>query len=114
MIVLGDNVIRLGSDGAVAKFIVIRVGGNHFETELRPGVPDVSVQLREQIQQGRDFPPAFRAGEPRGDFLVFEQNLGGNGEGDAAIQQRAENRIKRLAAAKDLQQDAGVQTDGHA
>lgn len=73
-----------------------------------------AVKLREQFQQRRDITPAFRAGQPRDDFLIFEQDFCGNRERDPAIKQRAKNRVKRLLPAKDLKKDAGIETDGNA
>ena len=72
------------------------------------------MKLREQFQQRRDSAPAFRAGKPRDDFLVFEQNFRGNREREAAIQQGAKNRMERLPPAKNLKKDAGVETNGQA
>ena len=96
MMVLRNHEIRLGGDGAIAKFVVVRVSLNHVEAEFCFDVADVSVKLREQFQQRRDSAPAFRAGKPRDDFLVFEQNFRGNRERETAIQQGAKNRMERL------------------
>ncbi len=42
--------IRLRRDGAVAKFVVIRVLGNNGEPELRFDLPDVTMKPVKQFQ----------------------------------------------------------------
>lgn len=55
-----------------------------------------------------------RAREPGDNLLIFKQDFSGDGKRDTPIQQGPKYWVKWLAAAKDLQKDASVQTDGHA
>src|ERR1035438_3196680 len=51
MAVFRDDKTCLGTNRAIAEFIVVRVGRNHVETELRINAPDILVKLGKQIQQ---------------------------------------------------------------
>ena len=112
--VFRDHKVRFGGNGAVAKFVVVRVGRDDVETKLRFDLADIPVKLRDQFKQRGDVAPAFRAGQFAGDFLIFEQDFGGDGQRQLSREQCAENFIERLFPSEDLQQDARVQADRHA
>jgi len=106
--------IRCRRDGAVVKFVVVRVLRDDREPEPRFNLPDVAVQPVEQFQQGDNLPLAFRAGQFCRDFLVFEQNFVGHRQCQPAIQQGAEDRVTGLFPPEDLEKDVGVEADRHA
>jgi hypothetical protein len=113
VIVLSDNILGFGSDGAIAKLIIVRVIGNYGETELGIGPVNVAVKLREQFEKCRDIAPPLRPRKPLGDFLIFEQDFGGNGKAQPAIEQRAKNRVKRLSPSEDLEKNTRIQANRH-
>ena len=114
MRILGDYKICLAGDRAIAEFVVIRIDGDDRETELWLDSANIIVKLGEQFKQGGDIAPTVRAGKPRRNLFVFEENLGGNREDEATVQQGAEDGIERLLASEYLDQDAGIHANRHA
>lgn len=114
MRIVCHNKMSLRRNGAVAKFVVIGVLCDDRISELRFDLPDVAVKAVKQFQQRDDFPPAFRAGKFRRDFLVLEQDFVGHRQRQPAVQQRAKDWIIRLPPAEDLKKDVGVEADRHA
>ena len=76
MSVISDHKVSFGSNGAVAELVVIRVGDDDCKTELGFDVPNVAMELSQQLQQAGDILPSVLPGKRYGDFLIFQQNLG--------------------------------------
>ena len=114
VIVFRDHEIGRRRNGTVAELVVVWIGHHHTEAVPRLDLADVVVEPGQQLQQRHHLPPAFSTGELDGHLFVFEQDFRGESERQPAIQQSAQNGIKRLPPAKDLEEDAGVEADRHA
>jgi hypothetical protein len=114
VIVFRDHEIGRRRNGTIAEFIVVWIGYHYTEAVLRLDLADVVVEASQQLQQCHYFPPALSAGELDGYLLVFEQDFREESKRQPAIKQSAQNGIKWLPPAKDLEEDTGVKAHRHA
>ncbi len=113
MIVFRDNDIGRRRNGTVAELVVVWIGHHRTKAVMRLDLADVVVEPAQQLQQRHHLSPAFSTGKLHGHLLVFEQDFRGESERQPAIQQSAQNGIKRLPPAKNLEEDTGVEAHRH-
>lgn len=75
MRVVGNDPIRLRSDGAVGEFVVVGIGGDDMEMEVRIGVSHRIVKFSHAIEDHGKSLPSLRFEFAREHFFVFEQDF---------------------------------------
>ena len=98
MVIGGDDVIGLGDDGAVGKFIVVRVVGDEVEAV---GGGDV-MDMRGDAEEAGEHLPASQPGALGNHFFIFQQDFRTQGEDDLAIEPCPEDGMESVACGAGL------------
>ena len=105
--VVGDDVLGIGSHGAVNKLVVVGIGLNQSEVDidfLKLGSVEAGNRLDHVVSN-------LRGGLLSEDFLVLVEYVGVHAQADAASEHLGPYLVIRTAAGQSLQQAVGVKDD---
>jgi hypothetical protein len=113
MAIGSNDVIRLCSDRAINKLVVISVGCDDAKSELGFHKTNVGVEVQQQRQKLLNLLPACCTRKSHDRFLILKNDLVGDRQLDFSAQECITDRPPHLVSPEELKEHIRVEANTH-